>query len=343
MAGSTTLNVSLLARLSLAFLFIGAVTLTIAFTGAIFAGITVLLGLAVLAFLATFLLGPLIDGTAIAQFWELSVSDALTIVFVFGILLLPILYVIPARRELRSFREQVKNTGTLAEKRHPEIATMGKRLAQQASIPEPEIRIVNRSRPESYALDGDSNGTIVITRGVIRQLETDEIEAVLAHEVSHLANRDSRFMTLMLLPMLVAEDVTTTERPRMRGVHLMTGVSYIPHLLLWALLVSVSTVQLLLCQLGVAVFSRGRELAADRAGAKLTGSPATLASALGKLDDARSRPSTDKRDFRRSAGVLDILPTEHRHLVEGPFKTHPDTETRIKQLESLVVEMENQE
>ena len=183
-------------------------------------------------------------------------------------------------------------------------------------------------------------GTVVITRGVIRQLDDDEITAVLAHEVSHLANRDGTLLQWLLVPMLVAEHVGYDERPALTSAHLLTGIGYVAHLFVWAVVTVVMRAQLLACQLGVAVLSRGRELAADRAAAELTGAPSAVASALEKLDETRSRPTEDKRDFRRTTGVLDILPVENLQLVEGPFRTHPRTETRIARLQSLVEKIE---
>lgn len=101
----------------------------------------------------------------------------------------------------------------------------------------------------------------------------------------------------------------------------------------------VTKLQRLCSQFGVAYFSRGRELAADRGAARLTGDLAALASALRTLTETRSAPTEDLRTFEQSSAVLDILPTEDDRSA-GPFRTHPDTERRIRRLERLAVDVE---
>lgn len=334
---------ALAARLLVAVLLVGTVSLTVALTAAFVTGLVLFVGLLVLLFVASIFLLPIFGdsaGDVFQTLWVFSQTQALGLILVSGILVSLRLYLQPVRDEIQAFEADLGNTGDRAQDRHPEIASLVKRLAQQANIQEPEVRIVNRRRPESYALDGPEQDTIVITRGVIRQLDDDELEGVLAHEVSHLANRDRQLLRRLLVPMLVAEHIGATERPKMHGGYMITGLPYLASLLGWACLKLVTTLQLLLCQLGVTVLSRGRELAADRGAAELTGSPTALASALQTLDGARRRPDEDKRDFRRTASVLDILPVSETSRIDGPFRTHPKTETRIAKLEAMVAKNE---
>lgn len=128
-----------------------------------------------------------------------------------GFCLLPTVYLGSVRAEIREFKTELGTTGQLAVDRHPKIASMARRFAQQAGVPEPTVRIVTRMRPESYALGSREAGTIVLTRGLVRALSDDEIEAVLAHEISHLANGDGRLMGPLLVPLLLAE------QPRQRA------------------------------------------------------------------------------------------------------------------------------
>jgi heat shock protein HtpX len=331
----------LTARLLVAVLLVGAVSLTVALTAAFVTGLILFAGLLVLSYVASIFLLPVFGdsvGEVFQTLWVFSQTQTLGLILASGTLLSLRLYLQPVRAEIQAFEEELGNTGDRAQDRHPEIASKVQRLAQKANIQTPEVRIVNRRRPESYALDGSDTDTIVITRGVIRQLDDEELEAVLAHEVSHLANRDRAILRRLLVPMLVAEHIGATERPKMHGGHVILGVTYFLTLFAWACLKLVTTTQLVLCQFGVTVLSRGRELAADRGGAELTGSPAALASALQTLDGARRRPDTDKRDFRRTASVLDILPVSETSRIDGPFGTHPKTETRIAHLEAMVAE-----
>ena len=261
---------------------------------------------------------------------------------VVGLALLPALYLTPVRDEIQEFKTELGTTGQLAIDRHPKIAAMAGRLAQQAQIPEPTVRIVTRMRPESYALGGREDGTIVLTRGLVRELSDEEIEAVLAHEISHLANGDGRLMGVLLMPLLLAEEIRATDRPNFELIHAWSGLIFVyaGQLFVWAVLTAVASVQLWCCLLGVALLSRGRELAADRGAAELTGSPSAVASALDTLDGGRGRPSEDLRTFKRSAGALDILPPQDQTDLASPFRTHPTTDQRIEQLEALVPEIE---
>ncbi|WP_267163361.1 M48 family metallopeptidase [Halovenus salina] len=334
-------HLSLAGRLAVASIVVGAVSVTIAVTAAFLTGLVICVGILFAGFLLGLLLAPVTDSASVLGVLSFSTSQWLAVILGSGLLVAPPLYLRTARRNIQLFETELGTAGTPAKDRHPEIAAICQQLAQQTDIPAPDIRIVNRRRPESYSLADGSGGTIVISRGVIRQLDREEVRAVLAHEVSHLANGDTHVLRWLLVPMLVAEHLGQNERPSLGEGHLIVGLGYVVHLFAWACVRLVTTVQLWLCQFGIALLSRGREFAADAASAQLTGSPSSLANALRKLDDARSRPSRDKRDFMRSAGVLDILPVERRTLGDGPFRTHPKTEVRISRLESLVKAVES--
>ena len=259
-----------------------------------------------------------------------------------GLCLLPTFYLGSVRDEIHEFKAELGTTGQLAVDRHPKVATMARRLAQQAGIPEPTVRIVTRMRPESYALGSRSHGTIVLTRGLVRALSDDEIEAVVAHEISHLANGDGRLMGHLLVPLVLAEHVGAEDRPTFQPIHAINGAIfvYVGQLLSWTAITAVTTVQLWCCLAGVALFSRGRELAADRGAAELTGSPSSLASALEILDGNRGRPTEDLRECKRSAGALDILPPSDQTDLPTAFRTHPTTAQRTDRLRALVSEIE---
>ncbi|MCU4975075.1 M48 family metalloprotease [Halobacteria archaeon AArc-m2/3/4] len=331
-------RLSLLFRMLVSLGFISVVTATIVVVAVGVTGSLVFLGITAAFFLVRTYILLFADVAPIAFVWNLWISNSVPIVLVIGAALLPTLYIQPVRDEIRAFRSEIGTTGELATDRHPKISTMVRRLSQQANISEPTVRIVNRRRPESYALGGTSSGTIVITRGVVRTLSDDELEAVLAHEVSHLRNGDGRIVNYLLVPMLVAERVGSADRPTFQFHYGLSVFSYGIRLVVWAVLTIVTTVQLALCRLGITHLSREREFAADRGTAELTGAPSSLASALERLHGVRSRPAEDMRDFKRSAGVLDILPPEGHRQRSGLFDTHPETETRVRRLESMVLE-----
>jgi heat shock protein HtpX len=345
-------RLSLLVRMGIALVVTGVIAAIVALTVGFLVGFAVvLLGVII----NIFTLGVLLPDHLLGS-WPPSIGQYLVASLLLGIVLTPLLFREHIRDEIRAFEAELGCAGQPAAERHAKIESMVQRLAKQANIPIPHVRIVNRDRPETYAVADSKNGTIVVTRGVIRQLDDDEIESVLAHEVSHLANNDTRIMRWLLVPMLLAEHVGSGTRPSVVDERVIgysrTGkkieykkqniLAYLIEVALWKGLAAISRVQLLSSQFGIAFLSRGREVAADTGAARLTGSPATLATALRKLDDARGRPSEDKREFMRTAGALDILPVEDRRQIWGPFRTHPHTEDRIARLESLAAELERQ-
>ena len=340
MVAGTRIRLSLAARMVASLGAIALVSVSIILVAAAVAGGMVVGGMLAVVYLLSVFITPAIGGAVTGVLSGFSTATLLGGVIVLGLCLLPARYLGPVKTEIQEFEIELGTTGQLAVDRHPKIATLARRLAQQAGIPDPEVRIVTRMRPESYALGGRDNGTIVLTRGLVRALDDDEIEAVLAHEISHLANGDGRLMGYLLVPLLIAEHVGSGERPRFQPVFTYgaTIFVYIGQLLTWALITAVTTVQTWLCLGSLALLSRGREFAADRGAAELTGSPAALASALETLDGNRGRPTEDLRECKRSAGVLDILPPADQTDLPSGFRTHPTTDQRVERLREMVPE-----
>ncbi len=309
------------------------VSVAVAATAVLVGGTVAWLALLVVVYvLETLLLPVLGDPYAIVG---TLFANPLRVAVVAGISLLPFLYYRPVRGEIRAFRRGLGTAGEPATETHPELTKTARRLARQADVPEPDVYVADRRRPESYAVGGRADGTIIVTSGLVRELSDREVTAVLAHEISHLVNGDSRIMSLVLVPMLTAERVGADDPPGKRLL-VTSPLAYLAHLALWAGVTVMTAGQRLGGQFGVAVLSRGRELAADRGAAELTGSPSDLASALETLDDERARPTEDKRTWAKSASALDILPRDGATASGGPFRTYPSTETRLANLERLV-------
>jgi len=338
MIGGSRVRLSLAVRMLASLGAIALVSVSIILVAAAVAGGMVVGSILAVMYIASVTVTPAIGSVAAGVLGSFSTPTLLGGVLVLGLCLLPIRYLGPVKAEIREFKTELGTTGQLAVDRHPKIAAIARKLAQQAGIPEPEVRIVTRMRPESYALGGREEGTIVLTRGLIRQLDDTEIEAVLAHEISHLANGDGRLMGHLLVPLMIAEHVGSDERPEFQPVYTYGLVMfvYIGQLVIWAVVKSVTTIQTWLCLGSLALLSRGREFAADRGAVELTGSPAALASALETLDGNRGRPTEDLRAFKRSAGALDILPPADETDLPTPFQTHPTTDQRVERLREMV-------
>jgi heat shock protein HtpX len=239
-----------------------------------------------------------------------------------GVIAVP-MAVSKARDELGELRKQLLADSHPAEETHPELVDTVNRLALQADVPPPTLRVTETDRPESFALGSGADAVIVVSTGLCTVLNDDEVTAVLAHEVSHLANADSRIMEAVLVPVLIADEPFSTDS----GSDEERGNTGYKRLKRYG-------------QFGVALLSRGREWHADAGAVALTGSPASLSSALERLDSERQKPTTDLRDWEVSITALDILPPSDREHATGPFRTHPSTKKRIERLRQQVVTAE---
>lgn len=206
--------------------------------------------------------------------------------------------------------------------RNEALETTARRVAAHLDRPTPELRVSLVDEPLAYGVHWRDDPTIVLSKGLLATLPADELEAVVAHELAHVANGDHRLMSVALVPLTAAETLRETCDERFQ---LLTQL-----LVAWG-------------KLSVGVFSRGREFAADRAAVEATGDPAALAAALERLDEASGGPPPrDLREHARSTDALNVLPTldPERDAGGGLFATHPATEERIVRLRELARRME---
>ena len=202
------------------------------------------------------------------------------------------------------------------------------RLAGQVDLPPPEIRVLEHGTPVALTVGyRPAVSTLVLSRGLIETLEYHELEAAIAHELAHVANRDAAVLTALSAPSAVAR----LARSR---------YGYNPVVEPLAMLVGT------ISRWYVALVSRGREYAADDGAVAITGDQAALASALESLDaDLERRPSTDLRE-RDTATAFAIVPPPwekhpffdrtRRFIARRVFGTHPPTEKRIDRLRAQV-------
>lgn len=238
--------------------------------------------------------------------------------------LLVVAYVLEIRREVRTLGRELVADSEPAEGAFQDLTGTARRLAQLADVPPPTVRVTRTDRPESFTLESGGSAVLVVSSGLVAALSGDEVEAVLAHEISHLANADSRIMAVALVPPSIIDDWMYDDPGHLQGV--LANAFYLP----WKRY----------AQFGVAVLSRGREWAADAGAVALTGSPASLASALLRLDETRRKPAMDLRAWEESVAALDILPPADGERTAGPFRTHPPTEERVERLQRLSAEQE---
>lgn len=198
------------------------------------------------------------------------------------------------------------------------------RFAGLIGRPVPDLRVRDSDLPLCMTVyDGDGPVLIVSTE-LRRRLSTAEFEALLAHEFAHLANADHRVMSWAVAPVLVVEDVASAD-----------GWD---STLLQSFLLGLFAMLTLWGRLGVGVFSRGREYAADRAAAELTGDPGALASALETVSAQSSgAPDRDLRDHEHAVTARSAFPTllHESDARCGLLAMHPRTETRIERLRRI--------
>jgi heat shock protein HtpX len=202
------------------------------------------------------------------------------------------------------------------------------RLSLVADLTEPETVVKRNEAPLSWTTAVPFRRPRVhFTTGLLERLKDRELEAVAAHELSHLGNRDAVIMTVLAAPgLLVLRGFRETWHEEDSGLRVkaglvMFGCIYVPPALVFA---------------GLArMVSRHREIAADRGAALLTGSPAALASALRKLSDGLH--AIPDRDLRAAAAadVLNVVPARPAHGIARLWATHPPLEDRIERLERL--------
>ncbi|ELY60430.1 heat shock protein HtpX [Natronococcus amylolyticus DSM 10524] len=220
-------------------------------------------------------------------------------------------------------RDSVAET-TVDDRELADIRTTVARLAGQADVPVPDLRLVDRRTPTALAVGyRPATSTIVLSRGIVNSLEGREFEAVLAHELAHVANRDAAVLTALSAPGSVARTATGRYgfNPVLEPLAMLTNA---------------------VSRAAVAFVARGREYAADDAAVAITGDPAGLASALETLDtDLERRPESDLRE-RDVTAAFSIVPPPweeqrffdrtRRLVARGLFGTHPATERRIDRL-----------
>lgn len=285
----------------------------------------------------------------------------LTVAVALGLLLVQLRY---TRRELLAEAD-----ATVVDADDTALTDRVTRLAAQVDMPVPDVAIADSSVPNSLAIGDLGAGTIVVSRGLVDRLDDAELDAVLAHELVHLKNRDALVMTVAsFLPALVADDYSPLDDlPSGVATLLWAGVVLVSYLLAATFLeapigsaasilqfvvaaaVTIVVGGVVLGVLAAAVLaaarslSRHREFVADRDGARLAGDPAAMASALATLDERRVRPTTDKRAATRG---LCLLPngfeatSNAADAVTVETRSHPPVEERIARLKSLAAEFE---
>ncbi len=215
----------------------------------------------------------------------------------------------------------------------PELHAMIERLCIQADLPKPRVAVIATDMPNACALGrSPKHATVCATTGIMELLSPTELEAVMAHELSHVANRDVAIMTLAsffasLASMIIQFGFFFGGGGSSYGDDDDSG-GILPLILVS---VAVYVVSFFLMQ----ALSRYREFAADRGSALVTGRPSALSSALMKISGGMERiPQKDLRANSEMAAFY-IFPPKAKSALGNLFSTHPPMEQRIERLSRL--------
>jgi heat shock protein HtpX len=220
----------------------------------------------------------------------------------------------------------------------PELHDMVERLCAMADLPKPRVAIIDTDVPNAFATGrSPKHAAVAVTRGLWQRLEPQEIEGVLAHELSHIANRDVLIMTVASFFAMLAGLLTRFGiYGGMFGGGRGRDNNTVP---VWLIVLLVSVVTYFLSQILILAISRYREFAADRGSALITGAPEHLMSALQKIASDMFRiPERDLRQVE-TMNAFFIIPTSVKKGAATIFTTHPPLEKRLEALAEIAREM----
>ena len=215
----------------------------------------------------------------------------------------------------------------------PELFAMVERVAMKADMPMPKVAVINSMVPNAFATGRNpKNALVAVTVGIRQRLSDRELEAVMAHEIAHVRNRDMRvlavanflvtmtsfLMTMLFWNMLFGGFGRRQQSGGMMLVYLVTILVYF------------------LGQLLVLALTRYREYGADHSGAEISGDPGALANALEKISGSMARiPDEDLRKLQTASAFMIIPAALKGESAMNLFSTHPPVEDRIKRLREL--------
>ena len=220
----------------------------------------------------------------------------------------------------------------------PELHGMIDRLCAMADMPKPRVAISDTDLPNAFATGrSPSHSAVCVTTGIMQRLSAEELEGVLAHELSHVAHRDVLVMTLASSAGIVAGMITNGARfGAVFGGGRRDNNGGAPF---WIIALVVSLVVYAVSFFLTRLLSRYRELCADRSGAYLTQKPSALASALTKITgEIAAIPNRDLR-AAQSMNAFFIAPAISGISVKTLTATHPSLEQRLEQLAKVAAEL----
>jgi heat shock protein HtpX len=213
----------------------------------------------------------------------------------------------------------------------PDLHAMIERLCIQANLPKPRVAIAETAMPNAFAIGrSPRTATVCATTGILDLLSPGELEGVLAHELTHVQNRDVMVMTIASFFASIAAFIVQMGfwfGGAGGGDDEDNGPS-------WLVVIAISAVVYVISWMLLQALSRYREFAADRGSAIITGRPSALISALMKISgNMQQIPQQDLRAASGELAAFYIFPPKAKQTVASLFSTHPPLEARIAALQ----------
>ncbi|GAA4998073.1 zinc metalloprotease HtpX [Kitasatospora paranensis] len=236
--------------------------------------------------------------------------------------------------------ERAMGAHAVSPEQYPQLHGTVDRLCALADMPKPRVAVADNDMPNAFATGRNpDNAVVCVTTGLLRRLEPEELEGVLAHELSHVAHRDVAVMTIAGFLGVLAGAMTRIAF--YGGFYGNNRNSNDPNTAIAMIVIPLaSMVVYALSFLLTRLLSRYRELAADRAAAQLTGRPSALASALTKVTgQIAAIPSEDLRRSQPYNAFYFAPALSARETAAQLFSTHPTLEQRLAQLAKISNEL----
>jgi heat shock protein HtpX len=217
---------------------------------------------------------------------------------------------------------------------YPELHRIVEKLCKEADLPLPRIAIMQSPVPNAFATGrSPSHAVVACTDSIMRLLNTEELEAVIAHELSHVKNRDILTMTIAsFITMIASMIMQSFFYSSLFGGRSREGGATI---IIWVVSIVVYAVSTLL----LLALSRYREFAADRGSAYITRNPRALISALSKISGRMDVVPNEAKAKIEGANAFFIIPALSGNTIMELFSTHPPLEKRIANLEAVESEL----
>jgi heat shock protein HtpX len=278
--------------------------------------------------LITMMLLGIVYGVFIFILWSIGAGFGL----IFVSLMVLVQFYFSDRMVLATMRAKI-----VTEKDQPRLHEMVGRLAVEAGVPKPRVAVADMAVPNAFATGrSQKHAAVAVTTGLLGMLSDDELEGVLAHEMSHIRSRDVQVMTYVSFFAVVASSLMTffffmglmggMRGRRGNGGNAMM-VAYLVTIVVWVV-----------SQILVATLSRYREFAADRGAAALTGRPMELASALERISGSTSKVPKDDLRKVEAMNAFFIMPAIGDGVARL-FSTHPATMRRVERLRQMAQDL----